>query len=186
MLVVQLDGHISEDDLEAVVASLAPTTADALIAGVGVRAPPPPEPEPPADPTPNVTEDAIRAYDEAPLLVPAVLPPGYELRRAMVRGTDETAAPCLTIQLTYGHPDRGVVLFLELLSRECAERFSEQAFSLTFGGHPSRTRGGERDVLVGETVVEIGGGFTTDEREIVAASLEPITADALIAAVVPG
>jgi hypothetical protein len=140
------------------------------------------------DPTPWVDEQGLAAFDDTELVVPAAAPTGLALLGAHVLPAGMTLEGCPQVALDYDAPpgeepgDRFVTIFL--LSKACATSFDPTPFDQVLGGHPSRFDGYE--VLVGNTVVQLATSEAMlGELDALAASLQPTTADALVASVVP-
>jgi hypothetical protein len=135
------------------------------------------------DSTPDVDEEELAAFTGAPLVAPTALPAGILLRSVLVITTEQSVEGCPQVQLGYTD-DIGVTgLIIYLLPRDCALAFDAAPFDETYGGFPSRLSGAE--VLHDTTVVQLTGNVQEPEREAVAASLRPTTADALVATIVP-
>ena len=141
---------------------------------------PPPEQ---IDPTPQIDEEELAAFAGTPLVAPAALPTGMALRSVMVLTTEQTLEGCPQVQLAYTDDAGEAALVIYLLPQDCAEAFDAAPFDETYGGLPSRFSGAE--VLHETTVVQLTGTVQEPDRQAVAASLQPTTADALVAAVVP-
>lgn len=75
------------------------------------------------DQTPDIDEELIAAYHDAPLLQPRAVPAGWELDYATVLGKDETAEGCPEVELDYIDPDDPDVgyLYLYELAASCAD-----------------------------------------------------------------
>ena len=135
------------------------------------------------DLTPDIDEEELAAFADTPLVAPATPPPGMALRSVLILSATETVEGCPQVQLEYADDAIVDALVIFLLPQTCAEAFDPTPFAETFGGLPSRSDGAE--VLHGTTVVQLTGTLRQPEFEEVAASLQPTTPDALIAAVVP-
>jgi hypothetical protein len=135
------------------------------------------------DPTPYIDEEDLAAFADTPLVAPATPPTGMALRSVLVLSTEQTLEGCPQVQLEYADDTGLDALVIYLLPQDCAEAFDGAPFDETYGGLPSRFSGAE--VLHDTTVVQLTGTLQEPEREAVAASLQPTTPDALVAAVVP-
>ncbi len=138
------------------------------------------------DATPFLDEETLAAFTDAPLLAPTVLPDGVRLAVALVLSPEETVESCLQVELDYvdiDDPDGGRSFTLFLLPAACATDFDPGPFDELLGGRPARGDGYE--VLVEATVVQVARseGVTPEEIDAMVASLAPVTAADLVAAV---
>jgi hypothetical protein len=138
------------------------------------------------DRTPNVAEEALRAYTDTPIVAPAVVPAGLELDVADLLSPAETLEGCTQVSLDYEPAPDGGVDFLQLfvVPRECAEAFDPTPYDEMFGGLPSR-RVQLLEVLVGDSVVQLDSSLADADLEAIVRTLTPLTADEVIAMVAP-
>ena len=141
------------------------------------------------DATPWVEEEALRAFAGSALLAPAALPAAIVLVGAVVLDAAETIEGCEQVELDYTTPPDQPLgpesLTLFLLPQACATAADPTAFDETFGGFPARGAGAE--VLIQSTVVQVqpSDALSPEAVEAAVASIVPVTAEQLIAAVVP-
>jgi hypothetical protein len=135
------------------------------------------------DPTPDIDEEELAAFADTPLVAPAAPPVGTQLRSVLVLPAERTLEGCPQVQLVYADGADVDNLVVFLLPQTCALAYDDTPYDQTYGGLPSRFDGYE--VLFGTTVVQLDGTLREPEFEVVAESLQPTTAEALVAAVVP-
>lgn len=138
------------------------------------------------DVTPFVDEEELLTYTETPLLVPPAAPPGTALVTAVVLDVFESREGCQQVQIDFAPPDDpDSTDFVEyfLIDKTCMNGFDPTPFDEITNGLPSRFDGAE--ILVGDTVVQILPGDPRFDVGAFVASLVPVTADQLVAAVVP-
>lgn len=137
------------------------------------------------DQTPNVAEEALRAFADTAIVAPSAVPEGLELDVAELLSPAETLEGCTQVSLLYqstAGADDYLQVFVVPLA--CAEDFDPAPYDETFGGLPSRLVT-TREVVVGETVVQLDSSFEDEKLEAIARSLVPLTADQVIAMVTP-
>ena len=81
----------------------------------------PPEAE--IDPTPEIDEEAVANFKDAPLLQPRAIPEGWEQTYATVLEADETEEDCRQVEVDYEDPDdpEDGYLYIYELPRACAD-----------------------------------------------------------------
>lgn len=133
------------------------------------------------DATPDIEEEKVAAFKDAPLFQPAALPKGWVLMGASVLGPDETAENCPEVEVDYGDPnsqDTGYLTMYELAA-SCADPTAPPGSSAFVAG-PYRgfvqVDQGETDAqfLAGRTVIQVQSDFTPAQLAQVMARLVPL------------
>ncbi|MGH8985139.1 MAG: hypothetical protein ACRDY6_14850 [Acidimicrobiia bacterium] len=109
------------------------------------------------DPTPLIDEDAVAAYDDAPLYQPRAIPEGWVLDSATVLpdfATTDEGAPCETVMVSFLDPDNGEgYLSLYQAPDECALPRPQRADDFAAGSNDGWIAD-ELDFLEGTLVVD--------------------------------
>ncbi|MBV8691908.1 MAG: hypothetical protein JOY57_09640 [Actinobacteria bacterium] len=133
------------------------------------------------DATPDIEEEKVAAFKDAPLFQPQALPTGWVLTGASVLSADETAENCPEVEVDYGDPssqDTGYLTIYQLAAT-CADPTAPPGSSAFVAG-PYRgfvsSDQGETDAqfLAGRTVVQVQSDLSPAQLSQVMAHLVPL------------
>ena len=145
------------------------------------------------DETPWVQEEALRALDPTLLLAPSSVPEPLTLTGVTVYEGSDEGWDCTSLELSYD--DHAVLeqgaaagdalaalpyLDLSVHPAGCWLEDDDAPFDLVAGGHPARVTSGFWEIEVGDAIVGIDASLDEGAVHAVAATLAPISAEALI------
>jgi hypothetical protein len=129
------------------------------------------------DPTPDIAEEDIAAFDEVPLLQPRGIPEGWGLVAAVVLSADETVEGCEQLEIDYvdpEDPDEGYLTLYEF-PKSCADLEPPRGARPLASGWVMETDddGVLAQLIVGDTVVQAETQLSVEQLGRILSDLVP-------------